>query len=213
MVTLASGDKYPRACTCHRGSPRRNECAPALRRLQVLVLAPPQSSEPQDRRIHELGSLSFFSLPDCGEADSITIFRVVREANRLKTAGCYFTPASPRAWAACRAAGRPRGGVTPPTPRWSARGNSGRRSCRWQRRRIQESLRPPSRRWSRMSDRNEKVSALPLSAVRIHAVDLPAKVTCSRRKRAWLLIAAPVRRWHSRQWHMEMRDGSPSIVR
>src|SRR5262249_9276814 len=58
-----------------------------------------------------------------------------------------------------------------------------------------------------------KVSALPLSAVRIHAVDLPAKVTCSRRKRAWLLTAAPVRRWHSRQWHMEMRDGSPSIVR
>jgi hypothetical protein len=28
-----------------------------------------------------------------------------------------------------------------------------------------------------------------------------------------LLITAPVRRWHSRQWHMEMRDGSPSIVR
>jgi DNA invertase Pin-like site-specific DNA recombinase len=36
---------------------------------------------------------------------------------------------------------------------------------------------------------------LPLSAVRIHAVALPAKVTCSRRKRAWLLITAPVRRW------------------
>jgi ribonuclease BN (tRNA processing enzyme) len=58
-----------------------------------------------------------------------------------------------------------------------------------------------------------EVSALPLSAVRIHAVDLPVKVTCSRRKRAWLLITAPVRRWHSRQWHMEMRAGSPSIVR
>jgi len=42
--------------------------------------------------------------------------------------------------------------------------------------------------------------------------DLPAKVTCSRRKRAWLLLTAPVRRWHSRQWHMEMRDGLPSIV-
>src|SRR5262252_8399731 len=82
MVTVASGDKYPRACRCHRGSPRRHECAPALRRLQVLVLAPPQASERQDRRIHELGSLSFFSLPDCGEADSVTIFRVVREANR-----------------------------------------------------------------------------------------------------------------------------------
>ena len=31
--------------------------------------------------------------------------------------------------------------------------------------------------------------------------------------RLWLLITAPVRRWHSKQWHMEMRDGSPSIVR
>jgi len=29
---------------------------------------------------------------------------------------------------------------------------------------------------------------------------------------AWLLITAPVRRWHSRQWHMEIRDGSPSII-
>ena len=59
-----------------------------------------------------------------------------------KTAGGYFTPASPRAWAAYRAARRARGGVTPPIPRWSARGNSGRRSCRWQQRRNQESLRP-----------------------------------------------------------------------
>jgi hypothetical protein len=50
-----------------------------------------------------------------------------------------------------------------------------------------------------MSDRNERSGPLPLSAVRIHAVALPAKVTCSRRKRTWLLITAPVRRWHSRQ--------------
>ncbi len=57
-----------------------------------------------------------------------------------------------------------------------------------------------------------KVRAWPLSAVRVHVVALPAKVTCSRRKRAWLLITAPVRRWHARQWHMEMRDGSPSIA-
>ena len=52
----------------------------------------------------------------------------------------FITPASPCAWAAYRAARTPRGGATPPTPRWSARGNSDRRSCRWQRRRIQESL-------------------------------------------------------------------------
>jgi len=42
---------------------------------------------------------------------------------------------------------------------------------------------------------------------------LPAKVTCSRLKRAWLLVTAPVRRWQSRQWNIEMRDGSPSILR
>src|SRR5262249_23219774 len=33
------------------------------------------------------------------------------------------TPASPCAWVACRAVGRARGGVSPPTPRSSARGN------------------------------------------------------------------------------------------
>jgi hypothetical protein len=27
-----------------------------------------------------------------------------------------------------------------------------------------------------------------------------------------LLITAPVRRWHSKQWHIAMREGSPSIV-
>src|SRR5205809_5723702 len=116
MVTEASGHKYPRACRCHRDSPRRHECAPALRRLQVLVLAPPQASERQDCRIHELGSLSFFSLPDCGEVDSILSLRFsgwsVKQIDTWqKTAGCYFTPPSPRAWAACRAARRPRGGV------------------------------------------------------------------------------------------------------
>src|SRR5262249_52675733 len=128
MVTVASGHKYPRACRCHRGSPRRHECAPALPLLQVLVLPPPQASERQDCRIDELGSLSFFGLPDCGEADSILTLRfsgssVKQIGTWQKNAGCYFTPASPRAWAACPAARRPRGGVTPPTPRWSARGN------------------------------------------------------------------------------------------
>ena len=34
-----------------------------------------------------------------------------------------------------------------------------------------------------------KVNTLPLSAVRGHAGVLPAKETCSSRKRAWLLIA------------------------
>jgi len=38
-------------------------------------------------------------------------------------------------------------GVTPPTPRWSAQGNSGRRSCRWQgwthRNRAKRETQPP----------------------------------------------------------------------
>src|SRR5262245_30105269 len=38
-------------------------------------------------------------------------------------------------------------------------------------------------------------------------------VTWSLRKRAWLLITAPVRRWQAKQWHMALREGSPSIVR
>jgi hypothetical protein len=42
-----------------------------------------------------------------------------------------ITPVSADAWAACRAARTPSGGVTPPTPRWSAQENSGRRSCRF----------------------------------------------------------------------------------
>ena len=42
---------------------------------------------------------------------------------------------------------------------------------------------------------------------------LAGKGDCSRLKRAWLLVSAPVRRWQSKQWHIEMRDGSPSILR
>ena len=54
---------------------------------------------------------------------------------------------------------------------------------------------------------------LPLTAVRFHSVDLPVMVTWSLRKRAWLLITAPVRRWQAKQWHMALREGSPSMVR
>ena len=56
----------------------------------------------------------------------------VTQDPRRTSAGDVVTPASPFAWTECRAAMRPRGGVTPPTPRRSARGNSGRRSFRWQ---------------------------------------------------------------------------------
>ena len=82
--------------------------------------------------------------PDTGRAILFADKQI--DASQL-TAGRLITPVSPRAWVACPAATKPRSGMTPPTPRWSARGNSGRRSCRWQRPRIQESLRSPSRRW------------------------------------------------------------------
>jgi hypothetical protein len=70
--------------------------------------------------------------------------------------GKVITPASPFAWAECRTATRPRGGASLPRPRWSVPGNEGRRSCLWQRRQFPESLRSPSRWWSRRSDRNGK---------------------------------------------------------
>src|SRR5918999_5381949 len=37
--------------------------------------------------------------------------------------------------------------------------------------------------------------------------------TSSRGKRACMLNALPVRRWHARQWHIEIRTGSPSATR
>src|SRR5262249_17778326 len=58
-----------------------------------------------------------------------------------------------------------------------------------------------------------QVSELPPSPDRFHAVAVPLKVICSRRNRARLPMTAPVRRWHSRQWQIQMRDGSPSTVR
>jgi hypothetical protein len=57
-----------------------------------------------------------------------------------------------------------------------------------------------------------KVSALPLSAVRVHAVVLPANDTCSSRKARLIARYSANKRWHSKQWHIAMRDGSPSIV-
>src|SRR6516164_6233278 len=156
----SSSAKIRRCCADSLNSPPESGHRPT-RRACPLSAKSRLMHRSQDCRIHGLGSLSFFSLPDCGEADSILSLRFsgssVKQIDTWqKTAGCYFTPASPCAWAGCRAARRPRGGVTPPTPRWSARGNSGRRSCRSQRRRIQESLRSPSRWWSRMLDRNER---------------------------------------------------------
>ena len=75
---------------------------------------------------------------------------------RTRNRGADFSPALPRDSLGCRVAMRPRGGVTPPTPQWSALGILDQRSYRWLRRRMRESLCPPNRRWSRMSDRNKR---------------------------------------------------------
>ena len=133
-------------------------------------------------------------------------------SGKVDISGLFITPVSPRAWVVYRAARRPRGGVTPP-------------HCDGRRGEI---------RVGEVANGNgdvpRKAFALPvdggaacrteMKGQRVAAFgcphrrgSLPPKVTCSRRKRAWLLITAPVRRWHSRQWHMEMRDGSPSILR
>jgi hypothetical protein len=47
----------------------------------------------------------------------------------------------------------------------------------------------------------------------MNSMEVPRVDTiCSRSNHAWLLKTLPVRRWHSRQWHIETRTGSPSHV-
>jgi hypothetical protein len=135
-------------------------------------------------RVHRSPTVSVTRLQVCQQGVSLSAVKKFEMTKHLPSNSrkrpVVIMPASRRAWAACRAARRPKGGVTPPTPRWSARENSGRRSYRWQQRHIRESLHPPSRQWSRTPDRSERS----LSALRVHAVALPSKVICSRRKRA-----------------------------
>ena len=116
---------------------------------------------------------------------------------RTRETGPALIRASPRAWSRGRTAPAPIGGAPPPTPTPSVPESSGPRMYRWRPPPNPESPCPPSTRWSRTPGQKWKVSVLPLSAVRAQAVEMPANVICSRRKRAWLLITAPVRRWHS----------------
>jgi hypothetical protein len=58
-----------------------------------------------------------------------------------------------------------------------------------------------------------KVAVLPLSPVRDQCEARPSTVTCSPAKRACTAKTLPVRFWHSRQWQIETRTGSPSQVR
>src|SRR5258708_38821131 len=51
---------------------------------------------------------------------------------------------------------------------------------------------------------------LPLSATRTYALARPSIATWSRGQRACAPNVLPVRFWHSRQWHIETRTGSPS---
>jgi hypothetical protein len=74
---------------------------------------------------------------------SPTPYRAVRAEQTTGAAEPPFSPASP--FSSCREAMRSRGGVSPPIRRWSALGNSGRRSSRWQRRQFPEELRSENR--------------------------------------------------------------------
>jgi hypothetical protein len=62
------------------------------------------------------------------------------------------------------------------------------------------------------SDRNERSARCRFRPFRIQRRGLTGEGDLLAAKARLLLITAPVRRWHSRQWHIEMRDGSPSIV-
>src|SRR5262249_43808238 len=46
----------------------------------------------------------------------------------------------------------------------------------------------------------------------VHAVEEPSIVALSRGQRAWAAKRLPVRFWHSRQWQIEIRTGSPVTV-
>src|SRR5262245_8599669 len=58
---------------------------------------------------------------------------------------------------------------------------------------------------------NRNVTGRPVSDSRVNWVELPViEMICGRLKKAWLPNTAPVRRWHSRQWHIAVLTGSPS---
>src|ERR671931_264589 len=63
------------------------------------------------------------------------------------------------------------------------------------------------------SGQKRNVRSSPSSEMRTYSVERPATRTRSAGNRAWIPNALPVRRWQARQWHMEIRIGSPSAVR
>src|SRR5919197_64707 len=62
------------------------------------------------------------------------------------------------------------------------------------------------------SGQKRNVRSSPSSEIRTYSVERPATRTRSAGNRAWIPNALPVRRWQARQWHMEIRIGSPSAV-
>src|SRR5919204_1472941 len=63
------------------------------------------------------------------------------------------------------------------------------------------------------SGQKQCVRSSPSSEMRTYSAYRPATRTRSAGNRAWIPNALPVRRWQARQWHMEIRIGSPSAVR
>src|SRR5439155_7563940 len=63
------------------------------------------------------------------------------------------------------------------------------------------------------SGQKRNVRSSPSSDVRTYSVERPTTRTRSDGNRACIPKALPVRRWQARQWHIEIRTGSPSAVR
>jgi len=61
------------------------------------------------------------------------------------------------------------------------------------------------------SGQKQNVTSNPLAEGRVNDMNVPwVRSTSSRGKKAATLNSDPVRRWQSRQWHIETFDGSPT---
>ena len=74
---------------------------------------------------------------------------------------------------------------------------------------LRHALRLPKHRRSAVGQK-WKVTFLPVTELRMKVLGVPStKVTAARSKKAAMLNKLPVRRWQSRQWHIDTRVGFP----
>src|SRR5262249_12313958 len=92
----------------------KNELFPVrMSALEAMSALPPKADKQEKARLVRFVPIA--SLTHCSRLS----YSIISSARSGNDSG-VLSPALPRAWAACRAARRPRDGVTPPTPRWSA---------------------------------------------------------------------------------------------